>query len=538
MKPFSTPIDSPYGTVGEMWRAAVDEAGDRPFIHSFDASWTFAEVDDRARKLAAALGRAGVGRGDRVALYTQNDPIFVIGLVAAFELGAIAVPINPMNTARELRYQLENSGARALVTIPELHRAVAQDVVGDTAVALTVIGDHTKWSQQGEDVEVVAVRAEDGLGPDVVAAGSIFSQEPPAELAPPEVSTDDIAILTYTSGTTGKPKGAQNTHRNLVFNAESYLEITGLEPGQPVLGIAPLFHITGMVGHIMVAIRARSPIVLSHRFHPEVMLRSIRTWRPVFAVGAITALMALADSPAREDGDFDSLITIFSGGAPIAPVLADRLEEIFGAYVHNIYGMSETASPTHSVPRGQKAPVDPTSGALSVGQPIYRTRSRIVDETGEECATGSYGEILSAGPQITSGYWENPDATEQAFDGEFLRTGDVGFVDEDGWFYLVDRKKDMINASGYKVWPREVEDVLYGHPAVSEAAVVGVPDPYRGETVKAFVTLKAGHSTDADELIEHCRSNMAAYKYPRQVEIREEMPKTATGKILRRQLRE
>ena len=538
MKPFSTPIASPYSTVVEMWRAAVDEAGDRPFLHSFDATWTFAEVDDRARTFAAELSRAGIGPGDRVALYTQNDPIFVVGLIAALEVGGIAVPINPMNTTRELRYQLEDSGARVLVTIPSLYRAVAQDVVGDTAVVLTVVGGHTQWTQQGEEVEISEARVGEELGADVLSAESIFSQERREESVPPDISAEDIAVLTYTSGTTGKPKGAQNTHGNLVFNAESYLEITGLEPGQPVLGIAPLFHITGMVGHIMLAIRARSPLVLSHRFHPAVMLESIRRRRPVFAVGAITALMALADSPAQEDGDFDSLTTIFSGGAPIAPALADRLEGIFGAYVHNIYGMSETSSPTHSVPRGEKAPVDPTSGALSVGQPIYCTRSRIVDENGDDCEPGAYGEILSAGPQITSGYWENPDATAQAFDGEFLRTGDVGFVDEDGWFYLVDRKKDMINASGYKVWPREVEDVLYGHPAVSEAAVVGVPDPYRGETVKAFVTLKAGHSTDADELIEHCRSNMAAYKYPRQVEIREEMPKTATGKILRRQLRE
>lgn len=538
MKPFSTPITSPYSTVVEMWRAAVGEAGDRPFIHSFDSTWTFAEVDERAGRLAAALNRAGIGPGDRVALYTQNDPIFVVGLIAALKVGGIAVPINPMNTTRELSYQLTNAGARALVTIPSLHRAVAQDVVGATDVVLTVVGGHTLWTQQGEEVEISEARAGAELGTDVLSAESIYSQERPGESGPPDISAADIAVLTYTSGTTGKPKGAQNTHGNLVFNAESYLEITGLAPGQPVLGIAPLFHITGMVGHIMLAIRARSPIVLSHRFHPAVMLESIRRRRPVFAVGAITALMALADSSAQEDGDFDSLTTIFSGGAPIAPALADRLEGIFGAYVHNIYGMSETSSPTHSVPRGAKAPVDPTSGALSVGQPIYCTRSRIVDENGDDCEPGAYGEILSAGPQITSGYWENPDATAQAFDGEYLRTGDVGFVDEDGWFYLVDRKKDMINASGYKVWPREVEDVLYGHPAVSEAAVVGVPDPYRGETVKAFVTLKSGHRTDADELIEHCRANMAAYKYPRQVEIMEEMPKTATGKILRRQLRD
>ncbi|GAA4284738.1 hypothetical protein GCM10022261_22690 [Brevibacterium daeguense] len=537
MKPFGESIRSPFASVREMWRSAIEAAPDSPFIHSFERTLTFAEVDERADRLAAALHRSGIGPDDRVAVYAQNDPLFVIGLLATWRLGGIVVPVNPMNTARELRYHLADSEARALITIPGLYDTVARDALDGSAVQVTVVGEHQRWVQENSAIRIETVPVPTELPAGVITAEAAYSS--PGELpAEPGSGAADTAVLTYTSGTTGRPKGAMNTHGNLVFNAESYIEITGLQTGQPILGIAPLFHITGMVGHIMLAVRAHCPIVLSHRFNAEVMLETIRRRKPVLAVGAITALMALADSPARRDGDFDSLESVFSGGAPIAPALGDRLERVLGAYVHNVYGMSETASPTHAVPRGERAPVDPASGALSIGKPIYNTTCRVVAETGEDCRPGEYGEILSRGPQITPGYWHNPEATAQAFVDGFLRTGDVGFVDEQGWYYLVDRKKDMINASGYKVWPREVEDVLYSHPAVSEAAVVGVADAYRGETVKAFVTLKTGAQATEDELRDYCKANRAAYKYPRQIEVLDELPKTATGKILRRVLRD
>jgi long-chain acyl-CoA synthetase len=236
--------------------------------------------------------------------------------------------------------------------------------------------------------------------------------------------------------------------------------------------------------------------------------------------------------------DFASLRTIYSGGAPIAPAVTDSFEEKTGRYIHNIYGLTETNSPSHAVPLGRRAPVDPNSGALSVGVPVYNTVVRILGEDGAELPPGEVGEIVTSGPQVVPGYWGKPEATAESLPGGELRTGDVGFMDEQGWFYLVDRKKDMINAAGYKVWPREVEDVLYGHPAVREAAVVGVPDEYRGESVKAFVSLKPGSSVTPEEVIAFARERMAAYKYPRTVEIVEELPKTTTGKILRRELRD
>jgi long-chain acyl-CoA synthetase len=243
------------------------------------------------------------------------------------------------------------------------------------------------------------------------------------------------------------------------------------------------------------------------------------------------------NDPSREGRDLSSLTKVYSGGAPIAPSIVERFQSEIGPYIHNIYGLTETTSPSHGVPMQQIAPVDPTSGALSVGVPIFNTVVRVVDEEGKDVAVGEIGEFVTSGPQVVAGYWNKPEETEHAIPGGALHTGDVGFMDADGWYYVVDRKKDMINASGYKVWPREVEDVLYQHSSVREAAVIGIPDEYRGETVKAYVSLRPGEDVSEQELIAFCKERMAAYKYPRQIEFLDELPKTATGKILRRELR-
>jgi long-chain acyl-CoA synthetase len=247
---------------------------------------------------------------------------------------------------------------------------------------------------------------------------------------------------------------------------------------------------------------------------------------------------ALMNASGFDKEHFSSFKAIYSGGAPIAPSTANRFLDATGIYIHNIYGLTETTSPSHGVPFGAKAPVDETSGALSVGVPVFNTIVRIQDDDGKDLPAGEIGEIVTEGPEVVPGYWNKPEETEKALPGGSLHTGDVGFMDENGWYYIVDRKKDQINASGYKVWPREVEDVLVEHPAVKEAAVVGVPDEYRGESVKAFVSLNPGQSADEQELIAFCKERMAAYKYPRQVELIDELPKTVTGKILRRQLRD
>jgi long-chain acyl-CoA synthetase len=301
--------------------------------------------------------------------------------------------------------------------------------------------------------------------------------------------------------------------------------------------VAPFFHITGLIGNLAAGLLAGMPIVMSYRFEADTALDLIERHGVTFTVASLTVFIALMNASTADRRDLSRFTKVLSGGAPIAPATVEAYEKKFGAYIHNIYGLTETTSPSHCVPLGTRAPLDPASGALSVGVPIFSTIVHVVDEQGADLPPGEVGEFVTSGPQVVSGYWEKPDETEHAIPGGVLHTGDVGFMDEDGWFYLVDRKKDLINASGYKVWPRDVEDVLYGHEAVREAAVVGVPDEYRGETVKAFVSLKPGESVTEDSLIAFCKERMAAYKYPRRIEFVEELPKTASGKILRRELR-
>lgn len=521
-----------------LFEAALAAAPELPILRYFDGGLSLSALDRAAAALAQALQQRGFAAGDRLAIYTQNDPAFVIGLVAAWKLGGIAVPVNPMNRQRELRYILENAGAQALLCLDQLYLEVAREVraAGGLPLASVVTTSALDWQTRG-DARVL------GDGPRLPVAEGVLDLlalvQAGGQPAPParRPTAGETAVITYTSGTTGQPKGAMNTHGNLCFNAQTYRDWIGLTPDDSVLGLAPLFHITGLVGHVALALLVPCPLVLSHRFHPEAMLDAIREHRPSFTIGAITAFLALMHQPGVSREDFRSFKALYSGGAPIAPAVIDAFEQLSGLAIHNAFGMTETCSPTHFVPLGARAPVDPASGALSIGVPVYGTTVRIIDDHQREAAPGEIGEIVSAGPQIMAGYWNMAEATAAAMFEGGLRTGDVGFMDARGWFYLVDRKKDMINAAGYKVWPREVEDVLYAHPAVREAAVIGVPDDYRGETVKAVVSFKPGHQASPEELITHCRQSMAAYKVPRLVELREELPKTVTGKILRRELR-
>ena len=522
----------------DLFLAAVASGPDDAAILYFDTTLTFRQLDESSTALAAGLIANGFGPGERLALYVQNNPAFVIGLIAAWKAAGAAVAINPMNKGREVTNLLQDSGATALLALDDLYASVAREVIATgTTDVHTVVTVSALDGQTRDDPRLFAgvARVPDEGTLDLTALIEEYSG---AEIALPNFGPDDLAILTYTSGTTGVPKGAMNSHGNLTFNAQTYRDWTGLQPGEPVLGIAPLFHITGLVGHVMFALLTPSPLVLTHRFHADVMLDSIREHNPVLTIGAITALVALVGADGAKPDDFASLRIIYSGGAPIAPALGDRLQKTLGHYIHNVYGLTETSSPTHAVPLGSKAPVDPTSGALSVGVPVFNTFVRVIDEEGNDVPAGEVGEFASSGPQVVAGYWGQPDATAESIPGGELRTGDVGFMNTDGWYFLVDRKKDMINASGYKVWPREVEDVLYGHPSVREAAVIGVPDEYRGESVKAFVSFEPGAAVTEEELISFCKEQMAAYKYPRQIEIIEELPKTVTGKILRRELRD
>ncbi len=520
-----------------MWRSGLAAGADRPFLYYFDTPVTAATVESESDALAAAFAVRGIGRGDRIALFLQNVPQFAVGLLAAWKLGAIAVPVNPMLKDRELRYVLRDCGARAIVSLQDLWNSAASKAVAGTAVEIMITTSPLDYlGRQG--VPPVLLGETRQPTPGAADLAVVLREHRGARPAPVALGPSDVALLTYTSGTTGEPKGAMNTHGNVTFNAAAYREWMSLTPADVVLAGAPLFHITGLIGHLAVAMLVPMPMVLGYRFEPATINRLVERHRCTFTVMAITAFTAMANDETIRDSDLSSLTKAYSGGAPIAPSIVERFEREAGPYIRNIYGLTETTSPSHAVPLRRRAPVDPASGALSVGVPVFNTVARIVDDEGSDLPPGEIGEIVTSGPMVVPGYWNRPDATEKTLPGGELHTGDVGFMDPDGWFYLVDRKKDMIVASGYKVWPREVEDTLLRHPAVREAAVVGVPDAYRGETVWAYVSLRPGAAATPGELIAFCREQMAAYKYPRRIEVLPDLPKTPTGKLLRRQLRE
>ena len=515
-----------------MFRAAARAHPDRPLLHYFTATRTVAEVDADSDALAAGLAAHGVEPGDRVAIYLQNVPQWVVALVAVWKAGAIAVPVNPMLRERELQVILADSGATVLIALESL-LPVALAVQPQTSVRTVVTTSELEYLGD----ELPALLAGSARAPGPVDLLELIAAHRGATPDVPEPGPDDVALLTYTSGTTGPPKGAMNTHGNVAFNSQTFRDWLRITPDDSCLAVAPLFHITGLIAHIGIGLLAPVPLVLGFRFDPGTVLDLIERWRPTFTVGAIPVFIALMNHPTAEDRDLSSLTKVYSGGAPVAPAVVTAFEKRFGHYIHNAYGLTETTSPSHCGPLTRRAPVDPTSGALSIGVPVFDTDVRIVGDDGAELPPGEVGEIVIRGPQVVPGYWNKPAETAHALRDGALRTGDVGFMDAEGWFYIVDRKKDQINAGGYKIWPREVEDVLYEHEAVREAAVVGVADEYRGETVKAYVSLKPGAAVDPDALIAYCRERMAAYKYPRLIEVLDDLPKTVTGKILRRELR-
>ena len=494
-------LPEPSASVIDAFERTAARMPEAPAIYYFDDAIRFARLNQMAERFAARLEEWGIGKGDRVALWLQNDPQFAAAQLGAWKRGAIVVPLNPMFKEKELDFHLRDSGARVLVA-----------------------GETPPGRMPAEHVVTLAEFDE------------LTAREPARAAERIPVSPGDVAYLVYTSGTTGSPKGAMNTHANVAFNVEVFRQWMRLGPGDVILGLAPLFHVTGLVPQLAASAMLGHPLVLFHRFHAGEALRLSEQRKATFCVAAITAYLALMN----EKSSVASFVEkCYSGGAPVAPSVPRRFEERFGVTIHNIYGLTESTSPSHATPLGVRGPVDPSSGALSIGLPIPNCEATILslEDPDREAAVGEAGELALRGPMMFAGYWNRPEETAQAFHRGFFRTGDVAIMDEQGWFYLVDRKKDMIVASGFKVWPREVEDTLYQHPAVREAAVIGVPDEYRGETVKAFVALHEGFAVTAREIVDFCRERMAAYKYPRQVEFVRELPKTASGKFMRRALR-
>ncbi|MFF5706349.1 class I adenylate-forming enzyme family protein [Streptomyces sp. NPDC012794] len=536
---------APPPSVLHVFRAAAARAPGRTALAYFDGRISYAEADALSDSLAGYLAGRGIGRGDRVAVMLQNTPHFVLAVLAAWKAGAVVVPLNPMYKSAEAGHVLRDSGAAALVCVGGTWRAHLRAAVRGSRVRVVLTARDTDFQTRDDprvfppsDSAAADPAADVPAGPGAPADLLAVARQGRPAPADPGLGAADAALISYTSGTSGTPKGAVNPHGAVTYNATRQVTGHPLAEGAGYFALAPLFHITGMVCELAACFVNAGTLVLAHRFHPGAVLDAFLEHRPAYTIGPATAFTALAAHPDATRDHFASFQVVSSGGAPLPPALVERLRASFGFYLRNGYGLTECTAPCASVPAHLEAPVDPATGTLSVGVPGAQALVRILDEQGREVPLGRTGEIAVRGPQVVPGYWGLPGATAETFpDGE-LRTGDVGFMDPDGWLYVVDRKKDVIIASGFKVWPREVEDVLHTHPAVREAAVVGVPDAYRGESVKAYVTLRPGASAGPAELAAYCSERLAAYKYPREVEVLPVLPQTTSGKILRRELRE
>lgn len=526
------------------FQTAFRRSPESPCVCYFDRVYTWREIHHMAGALARGLEKTGINKGDRVLLDMQNIPQAIFAPLAIWMRGGIVVPLNPMYTARELSYYIEDSGAKMLICQDDVYQSSVkgavegrEDVTVITTSPLDLLG-----IEEGLMVPAQLSKTKKIPLPATLDLMDMVRDNMGLETSVFEPCSDDLAYLVYTSGTTGPPKGAMISHGNVVHNCHVYETACRLDRTDAVLGVAPLFHITGIVAHLGIAFHLGIPLVVCHRFDAGDVLRLIEKYRTTFSVAAITVYIALLNYPDLHKFDISHFKKAYSGGAPVSPAAVEKFRDALGLTIHNVYGLTESSSPATITPLGLEGPVDEATGALSVGLIVPGHEAWIVDvsDSNREVPLGEEGELVLRGPGITRGYWNKPEETSAAIqDGRFL-TGDVAKIDACGWCYIVDRKKDLINASGFKVWPREVEDMLYRHPAVKETAVVGVPDPYRGETVKAFVSLREEYKgiTTPEELVAFCKEQLAAYKYPRIVEIIDEVPKTATGKILRRNLRQ
>ena len=501
--------------IATMLRESARATPDKPYVLVHDLSFTYAQVDEISGRIASALLATGLTRGDKVAVQLPNLPQFLFTYFGLMKAGLVMVPLNPLLKAAEIAYHLQDSDARVLVTF---------ELFADEAV---------KGAAQVEGVTTYVVNLP---GNDVRPEGTrhydeLYFAEDTREIVPTD--GDETAVLLYTSGTTGKPKGAELTHLNLYMNCTIAGQLFEFRDDDIGIAVLPLFHVFGLSSVLNVTTRFGGTMVLVPRFELAPVVDAIERHRATIFSGVPTMYFGLLqmDTTGR---DLSSLRVGVSGGAAIPGEVIRGFEEKFpGCVILEGYGLSESTSTTTFNVNAEQRKV------LSIGKPIWGVTVQVVDETDKPLPPGPehIGEIVIRGHNIMKGYYKNPEATAAAFANGWFHTGDLGYADEDGFLYIVDRKKDLVIRGGYNVYPREVEEVLYEHTAVAEAAVIGRPDPKLGEEVVAFVALKPGASAEADELIAFCKERMAAYKYPREVRVVPELPKGATGKILKKELR-
>ena len=521
-------LELPRKTVVHNLEEVAARAPDSAAIDYYGNRISYRRLKQEVEALAGYLQqRCGVKKGDRVLLYLQNSPQFIISYYAVMRADAVVVPVNPMNRTEELRHYVSDSDAAVAVAGQDVVEQLAR-VEGLKHILVAAYSDYTAKTDLPVP-DFVKAPAKSGAWRDAIAAGL----QPGAHTAGP----DDLAVMPYTSGTTGKPKGCMHTHSSLQATTVPYLQWRGASSGSVVLAALPMFHVTGMQTGMNSPIHLGATIVLLSRWDRDCAGLQIQRARVTNWSAITTMLVDFLSNPKLKDYDLSSLEVLGGGGAAMPEALARKLEDVIGLPFVEGYGLSETMAPTHINP-----PHRPKRQCGGI--PFYNTDARVIDvETLKEVKPHQVGEIIVRGPQVFRGYWKQPQATEEAFlihDGErFFRTGDLGYYDEEGYFFITDRLKRMINCAGFKVWPAEVEAMLYAHPAIQEACVVGARDAYRGETVKAYVVLKKDQAnTSADDITGWAREKMAAFKVPRLVEFVESLPKTATGKILWRELQE
>jgi fatty-acyl-CoA synthase len=500
---------------------------DKPLAIFYDTPITYADFFDQAERLAGYLQHAcGVQSGDRVLLYLQNSPQFMLAYYAILRANAVVVPVNPMNLAEELRHYVGDTGATTIITAQDLYPHVQS--LGLAHVVVATYADYLSVPTDLNVPPLVAAPRADITGPGVMHwLDALACAHVPG---PMTAGPDDLCVMPYTSGTTGHPKGCMHTHASVMYNALAGVQWFGAQQDVIALSVLPLFHVTGMQGGMNGPIFSGATIVLMARWDRDTAAALIERHQ-VNAVQLISTMVVdLLSSPRIDAYGLSSLTRISGGGAAMPDAIAKKLQDLLGIPYVEGYGMSETIAPTHINPVH-----NPKRQCLGI--PIQDVDARVVDpESLLELGPGLVGEIVVHGPQVMRGYWNNPGATEEVFitiDGKrFMRTGDLARVDEDGYFFMVDRLKRMINASGYKVWPAEVEALMYRHPAIREVCVVACIDARRGESVKAVVALKDGmDGVVAQDIIDWAHANMAAYKCPRVVEFCSTLPKSATGKV-------
>jgi long-chain acyl-CoA synthetase len=495
----------------------------------FDQKMTYGQIRDHVRCLATALRDMGVSKGDRVAVMLPNSPQMVIAYYGILEAGGVVTNISPLHVEREIEYELNDSGSETMIYLDLFHPRV-QAVKESTPLKRRIVTSISDYMETPGDV---AAEKE----PDLYYFREVIADSSP-EI--PEVELDpveDLAALQYTGGTTGLPKGVMLTHRNLMANALQCVmwarEFT--ERGSDVyLSVIPFFHSYGQTVAMNTAICNAASMILIPQFEINMMLQAIQKYQPNFFPGVPTIYVAILSHPEAKAYGVDRIKLCNSGSAPLPLEVHHQFSRISGGIFSEGYGLSEASPVTHSNPiLGMKK-------IGSIGVPFPDTDAKIVDvDTGkQEQGVNEAGELIISGPQVMKGYWGKPEETAATLRDGWLYTGDIGTMDEDGYFYIVDRKKDMIIAGGFNIYPREIDEVLFEHPKVQEAVAVGIPDEYRGETVKAYIVLKPGMEATEEEIIAYCREHLAAYKAPRIVEFRPELPKTMVGKVLRRELRE